>query len=597
MNRISSAFYIILITAISGFAYWHYVPEQSTLPTQPTVESIPQDTRPFTRANTLSGSYLAGRFAQRQYDWSAASGFIGQILAQHPDDPALLKRQMVLAMGSGDHEQALALARRLDIIEKNGGGLTALFLSIADFKAKNYTGAQKHIQAMTSGGLSDFILPLLRSWADAGVGINNTQGLTGNTIHLYHSILINTFMKNPQQVESHLNKALAVPDLGSEDLERMGDLFAQIDKLEKAGSLYKEALALNPDNAALLDKIEKLEKNEKLDIFSEIQSAEQGVAEALFDMARLLAQEYNDESALVFAQMAAYLNPEMAKTRFLLAALSARNNHYKEAIEAYHSIPPEDKNYLEARRAAVSLMEEHGYIQEALKELEQLVTDHKDIEAMIQIGDLYRGQDDFKNSIKAYDHAEQALGGKISADYWHLLYVRGMAHEQAGDWPSAERDLKAALKYQPSHPYILNYLGYAWADQGVHLDQALSLIEKAVSVRPDDGYITDSLGWVFYKMNRFKEAVPYLEQAVELMPYDSTVNDHLGDAYWQVGRRLEARFQWERAKNHTKDESLIKTLEDKIVNGLPDKEAAEQNKNYFALDKHAEKPEKSTASP
>jgi tetratricopeptide (TPR) repeat protein len=145
-----------------------------------------------------------------------------------------------------------------------------------------------------------------------------------------------------------------------------------------------------------------------------------------------------------------------------------------------------------------------------------------------------------------------------------------MSYEQDGQWKKAEADLQAALAFQPDHPYVLNYLGYAWADQGTHLQEALEMIEKAVELRPGDGYITDSLGWVYYRMGRYKDAVPYLEQAVELMPYDPTINDHLGDAYWKVGRRLEAEFQWRRAKNHAEDETLILAIEQKLVDGLED---------------------------
>jgi tetratricopeptide (TPR) repeat protein len=215
---------------------------------------------------------------------------------------------------------------------------------------------------------------------------------------------------------------------------------------------------------------------------------------------------------------------------------------------------------------------------------------------MIQIGDLYRGMENFDRAITAYNRAARSLGDTIPSDYWHLLYVRGMAYEQAGDWPRAEKDLKAALAYQPAHPYILNYLGYAWADQGIHLDEALTMIEKAMSLRPDDGYITDSMGWVLFKMNQFEEAVPFLEQAVALMPYDTTVNDHLGDAYWRVGRRLEARFQWERAKNHSTDADSIKALELKISEGLPELSYQGSIRHDFALDKTAPLPRSSNTA-
>ena len=146
-----------------------------------------------------------------------------------------------------------------------------------------------------------------------------------------------------------------------------------------------------------------------------------------------------------------------------------------------------------------------------------------------------------------------------------------MSYEQTDQWELAERDLNKALEYQPDHPFVLNYLGYAWADQGEKLDTALELIERAASLRPMDGYIIDSLGWVQYRMGLFDEAAKNLEKAVELRPYDPVINDHLGDAYWRVGRKLEAKFQWERAKNHAEEDEieLKDTIALKLVEGLP----------------------------
>ncbi len=115
----------------------------------------------------------------------------------------------------------------------------------------------------------------------------------------------------------------------------------------------------------------------------------------------------------------------------------------------------------------------------------------------------------------------------------------------------------------------MNYLGYAWADQGIHLDEALDLVQKAAASQPNDGYISDSLGWVFYRKGDYAQSLPHLEKAIELLPYDSTVNDHLGDAYWQVGRKREAKFQWQRAKNFSKDDVEITKIADKLSNGLP----------------------------
>ncbi|MCC6597565.1 MAG: tetratricopeptide repeat protein [Alphaproteobacteria bacterium] len=514
------------------------------------------------------GRYLSTRFAQRHHDWARAGAFIAPVLDNDPENAVLLKRAMVLAMGAGEAERAIALAERVKRTDEEENALSRLFLAIGDFKSGHYKEAEEAIHKMPAGGLSDFILPLLRGWAAAALGRNETGDLTGNTVHLYHAILIADFLDKTGYIEKLLRQAERAPDLGPEDMERIGDIYTHIGNTDKALALYNEVLGMRPENMALADKIARLERGEKLEIFVRIKTPEQGVAEALYDMARILAQDYSDESARVFAQMALYLDPQHTKDRFLIAHIAARNGRNAEAIKAYQAIPAEDVNYAEARRMAATLLYEQGQVEEALAVLDDLARTQEDVDALIQTGDIYRTEERFKEAIDVYNRAEEKMKGNIPPDYWHLYYVRGMSYERIGAWDKAEADLKTALKFQPDHPYLLNYLGYSWTDRGQNLEEALEMIEKAVSLRPDDGYITDSLGWVLFRLGHYEEAVPSLEQAVELMPYDPVVNDHLGDAYWQVGRRLEARFQWRRARNYSDDEALLKTIDQKLDDGL-----------------------------
>ena len=130
---------------------------------------------------------------------------------------------------------------------------------------------------------------------------------------------------------------------------------------------------------------------------------------------------------------------------------------------------------------------------------------------------------------------------------WSLYYFRGIALERSNQWPKAELDFKKALELQPNQPYVLNYLGYTWVDKGVHLDEAMAMLKRAVDQKPDDGYIVDSLAWAYYRLGNYDKAVIYQEKAISLDPSDSVLNDHLGDIYWKLGRRDEARFQWQRA--------------------------------------------------
>jgi len=103
------------------------------------------------------------------------------------------------------------------------------------------------------------------------------------------------------------------------------------------------------------------------------------------------------------------------------------------------------------------------------------------------------------------------------------------------------------------------------------------MIERAVELRPNDGYIVDSLGWVLYRLGDFKGAVEQLERAVELRSQDPTINDHLGDAYWRAGRQNEARFQWRRALTLKPKEDQIPAIEEKILRGLGDAKSADKD--------------------
>ncbi len=103
----------------------------------------------------------------------------------------------------------------------------------------------------------------------------------------------------------------------------------------------------------------------------------------------------------------------------------------------------------------------------------------------------------------------------------------------------------------------------------MNLDEAMNMIRKAVELKPDDGYIVDSLGWAYFRLGKFDEAVVELERAAELMAGDPTINDHLGDAYWRVGRKLEATFQWRQALELKPEPTEIPKIQAKIDNGLP----------------------------
>ncbi len=545
----------------------------------PEEESGQKPTRDESQA-IKAGSYLASRFAQNKHDWGNASAFITPLLSSEISKAEVTQRAMVISMGAGDTKRAIGLAHKMDEINLDVRNTIAdIFLLVEDYKSKDYEAAQKIFNAMAPDATSVFIGPFVEGWLAAAQGKINIRNLRQNTVQLYHGILISDFLGDHKDIEKMIDTSLNVEDVSVAELDRIADLYAHIGVKEKALELYKKVSKSFPDDLIIKEKITKLENNAFEPLFEKIKSPQEGMASAFYDISRVLYNEENVDSARVFAHLAKYLAPNLSQSNFMLAEINAEYKQYDKAIALYKDISKNDKNYMQAQYKIVDVYDLTEQYDKALKVLSKLSKKEKKPDSLIRIGDLYRHQGKYNKALASYNRAIKTMNGEIPDKYWHVYYVRGIAYEQTNNWEAAEKDLKKALTYQPDHPYVLNYLGYSWADQGKNLDEATDMIQRAVDARPSDGYITDSLGWVMYRNDDYTGAVSTLERAVELLPYDPTINDHLGDAYWKVGRKLEARFQWERAKNHSKKEEQIKTISQKLASGLLDSAQSSDKKH------------------
>jgi tetratricopeptide (TPR) repeat protein len=139
--------------------------------------------------------------------------------------------------------------------------------------------------------------------------------------------------------------------------------------------------------------------------------------------------------------------------------------------------------------------------------------------ALLALGNLYRLNEKWLDAAEAYTQA-LARVDEPGAQQWSVYYFRGIAYERAGRWSSAEPDFRKALRFQPEQPAVLNYLGYSLIEKRLNLEEAFKMVEKAVSLRPNDGYIVDSLGWAHYQLGNYEEAAELLERAAGLRPED-----------------------------------------------------------------------------
>ena len=524
---------------------------------------------------TLSGSYLAGRHAQAERDMGRAADLLGRALKMDPDSRRLRRRTFTVLLAEGRLDEAVVLARGL-IGGDGDASFSRLALAVERIGAGRFDEALKHLEALPNDGIMAYLAPLLGAWAEAGRGdfaaarealkpLSDKNG--SRALYDLHVALVQDRAGNTQAaVESYRRVADSQTGLSLRLVLLLGSLYERSGKLDEARTIYDDYLKDQP-RSNLLD-VARARLDSGVKPSPEVGSAIDGAAEGLFGLAGSLRQQNARETALLLARMALYLRPDFPMQQILLADLLESDNRLDAANRVYETINPESPYAWTVRLRIASNLDQLDKTEEALRRLAAMAGDQPDqAEALISMGDILRGHERFDEAVQAYDRAVARIP-KLEKRHWRLLYSRGIALERSKKWARAEADLLKALEFEPDQPFLLNYLGYSWVEKGLHLERARDMIRAAVKLRPNDGYIVDSLGWVLYQGKKYEDAVRELERAVELRPEDPIINDHLGDALWRVGRLLEARFQWRRALGLDPEPDTVPAIKKKLKQGL-----------------------------
>tara|TARA_Y100000590_G_scaffold438505_1_gene561395 strand:- start:228 stop:2108 length:1881 start_codon:yes stop_codon:yes gene_type:complete len=524
-------------------------------------------------ADNLSGAFLSSLFAQRHQQWDAAATYLDVLQDYHTTSPMILKKAIVLEMGANNPNAAIKAAKdflALDNDDYNSRALANLFIIADTFKQHDYDAARAQLSAMPDDGLTLFMKPVFQGWLDAMDNTFYKPLLHGHRMHLLNAAYIAHYIGDKKNLKKVLSLLESYEDLPNQDRERIADIYMATGQKSKAKDLYAALIDDMPTSHRLVLKAKEDDFQPALSLYQITQDPAEGLAYAVYEMANLLFNDGAHDSARIFTNMALYLDPSLDGAHILKAKLALEFENYAQAVQAYSQIPQTSPYYYESQLEKAKALDDANAYDKAIAHLASYYKKSNDLQALILTGDLQRQHENYDQALRTYNAIiDNHLKGITPANLWYLHYTRGMVLEQLNQWEAARSDLNKALEFYPNHPFVLNFLGYAMADRGEDLDEALGMIDKALSMQPYDGYITDSLGWVYYQMGRYNDAVPYLERAVELMPADPVINDHLGDAYWQVGRKIEARYQWKRAKNaQSIDADLLAKIDDKLAQGL-----------------------------
>ena len=526
--------------------------------------------------STASGSYLAARHAGVERDSGTAAAYYLNVLKADPRNADLLSRTFLSVLTDGDIDEAGRLADRLIQLDRTDR-IARLVIGVRALKQKQYAIARQNFAQSVRGPVTDLTATLLSAWALAGAGdtraaIDTLDRLAGPDWYAIfkdlHAGLILDVANNKKEAGKRYERAYKADPMALRTVQAYAHYLSRNGGKDDALKLYQQFNKGVADHPVVVEEMKEISAGDRLPPLAD--SPRAGAAEALYGLGASIGRRGGEDLALVYLQLALYLEPTHAMALLSLADLYNSLKKPELAIKIYDRIPASSPLRRNAEIQVASDLDSLDRTDEAKKRLEALIAEHpKDSEAIIALGNILRGRKAFAECAEVYSKAVDNLAVPEKAN-WVLFYFRGICYERSKQWPKAEADLKKALELFPDQPLVLNYLGYSWVDQGVNLDEGMSMIRRAVEQRPDDGYIVDSLGWANFRIGNYEDAVKDLDRAVELKPDDSTINDHLGDAYWRVGRVLEAHFQWSHAKDLNPDPEDLPKIEEKIKSGLPD---------------------------
>ncbi len=294
-------------------------------------------------------------------------------------------------------------------------------------------------------------------------------------------------------------------------------------------------------------------------------------SEFLFLISNLYSAQDDIEKSNFYLNLSSYLNPKFKFNLTLVAENFYLNKEYDKVKTVLKKFDKKDEFYywFKVKKEAQIIIKEQGYedgINFISAKFDNI--DDQNLKMVFDIANFHKNSKKYQKAIDYYTQIISNLdeNSDIKSD---ILYRRGGSFERLGNYKKADKDLLHSLEINPDDAYALNYLAYSWLERDYNIDEAFQMLEKAYSLKNNDPYIIDSIGWAYYLIDNYVEAEKYLKRAVELMPEDPIVNDHYGDILWKLDRKIQARYFWKNVLSfEDTDEDIRKNIQLKIIDGV-----------------------------
>jgi len=344
------------------------------------------------------------------------------------------------------------------------------------------------------------------------------------------------------------------------------DLMEAQGQYEKAAALYRRLLAEDETNEHARVQLAEIylrqgEVDKALVTLKELKDYSSDVEQVDLTIGRILMEQKRYAEAEAQFRRMLDVDPDSEAARTLLAMVYYETGREQQAVDTLKVIGPDSENYADVVAMMARMLVDMGNFDQA----ESLLTEaiERGTEPLsrlyILLASLYQKKGETEEARKIY---KQALG-QFPNDH-QLYFEYGMFLDKTGEHDQAMKIMEKVLELNPDDPYALNYIAYTWVERGINLDKAQKYLLDAVGQLPDDGFVRDSLGWLYFRQGAYKKAVQELEKAHELEKEDPTILEHLADAYGKVGKVSAAAECYKKAMELYQEEDRKEAVRQKL---------------------------------
>ena len=357
-----------------------------------------------------------------------------------------------------------------------------------------------------------------------------------NRTMINYALLLDRFQKKSQANElfkEYFKDSLKLPEIRNKAVQfirAIGDLNDADQKLDELGKshLFKNSLSI-----AIHRILIQWKKKNYLEVENILQTAK---------------KEYS----------------ELPLLHFMEAVNFEHTKHIDQAIASYQLVAKNSDYYLSSQLKITELYRSHNQPKLALSIIKELLkSKYASWDLYIIAANILNDQNDFKAAVDILDH-----GYTIYKTKTRLLFLRGVYEEKDGDLDQCILTMKEVISKDPNYGSAYNYLGYLYAENNIHLEEAKELLHQALRLEPNNGYYLDSLGWIYYQQGLYDQALEILQQSEEILPEESIVLEHIGDTYDKLSNLKKAQEYYQKALQEVEEPEDKKRVQQKIKDSL-----------------------------